>query len=426
LSAVDETTYDVIIFIHNMNLRNVVRDCLKEISGFQILNSESDEQSLEYFQTYPKAWFIHDSSQDPQVLAKTLGKAQGQSPLATRPIYLILADVSKEILSIALEFNVLKVRSSDINANSIKQDVSAITTKLQTLKLVTEVMPDVLKYRAEARWDGAIATLKVAQLSDPGNDQILLELADTQFLAGDANNAMATAESVLSRSGANLRAMHLKARILMRQKKFQEASEILADAEQNSIFNSARLLDMGECLLNLEKYKDAKDRFQQVLKIDPDNAAAKSGEAKAVILQGDIDCALDMIRSFTSDEQIAATLNSAAIISARHGRNEPAMIMYKQCITLLSKNEPLSARVWFNFGLAYMRQNNPGKALACFESAVMLDPQFIDAAHNYHVVTRRLAREGKGHVANINVKQPLRPGETLIDVDFYGDTNDKS
>jgi tetratricopeptide (TPR) repeat protein len=100
--------------------------------------------------------------------------------------------------------------------------------------------------------------------------------------------------------------------------------------------------------------------------------------------------------------------------------------MYKQCITLLSKNESLSARVWFNFGLAYMRQNNPEKALACFESAVMLDPQFIDAAHNYHVVTRRLAREGKGPVANINVKQPLRPGETLIDVDFYGDTNDKS
>jgi ribulose-5-phosphate 4-epimerase/fuculose-1-phosphate aldolase len=75
LSAVDATTYDVIIFIHNMNLRNVVRDCLKEISGFQILNSESDEQSLEYFQTYPKAWFIHDGSQDPQVLAKTLGKS---------------------------------------------------------------------------------------------------------------------------------------------------------------------------------------------------------------------------------------------------------------------------------------------------------------------------------------------------------------
>jgi tetratricopeptide (TPR) repeat protein len=181
-------------------------------------------------------------------------------------------------------------------------------------------------------------------------------------------------------------------------------------------------VDLGECLLNLERFKDATERFNRALAIDGEDARAKSGQAKAMILQGDVDQALELIANFSSDEQIAATLNSAAVIAMRQKKGDSAMAMYEQCIKLLAKNETLSARVWFNFGIAHHKQHNLEKASACFETACMLDPTFTHAAHNYYVVTKQLAKQGKKTApVAAPVRQSINVEEKLFDDNFYAD-----
>jgi tetratricopeptide (TPR) repeat protein len=419
-----EKNVAIIEFVKNTNLRGQIRDTLKEMNIENVIHCENQEQCRAALSGDAKAWLVFDAASDLVSVAGILKAAQAVSPILTRPIYMVTTDISKEILSIALEFYVLKVRSGEVNLNAVKSDLQTLISRTQGQGLIHEIMPEIIKYRADGRWDGAIASLKVAQMADPTNDSIALELADTRVAAGDLDTAMETVSKVLERSAANLRALHIKSRILMKQKKFEEATQILQDAEQNSLYNPGRLVDLGECLLNLERFKEATERFNRALAIDAEDSRAKSGQAKAMILQGDVDQALELIANFSSDEQIAATLNSAAVIAMRQKKGDSAMTMYEQCIKLLAKNETLCARVWFNFGIAHHKQHNLEKASACFEMACMLDPTFTHAAHNYYVVTKQLAKQGK---KTAPAAAPLRPSitveEKLFDDNFYAESS---
>ncbi len=416
-----EKNISIIEFVQNTNVRGQLLDTLKELSIGNVTHCENVEQCKIALAGDAKAWFVFDAAVDLTNVARILNAAQAASPILTRPIYMVTADISKEILTLALEFYVLKVRSGEINLNAIKSDLQTLLSRSQNQGLIQEIMPEIIKYRADARWDGAIASLKVAQMADPGNDSIALELADTQIASGDLDLAMEAVSKVLDRSPASLRALHIKSRVLMKQKKFQEAADILQEAEKNSLYNPGRLVDMGECLLNLERFKEATDRFNRALAIDTEDNRARSGQAKAMILQGDVDSALDLIATFSSDEQIAATLNSAAVIAMRQKKSDSAMAMYGQCIKLLSKNKTLCARVWFNFGIAHYKQHNLKKASACFETACMLDPTFTHAAHNYYVVTKKLAKQGRSAELPGHIMQTPSIEEKLFDNSFCND-----
>ena len=110
-----EKNISIIEFVQNTNVRGQLLDTLKELSIGNVTHCENEEQCKIALAGDAKAWFVFDAAVDLTNVARILNAAQAASPILTRPIYMVTADISKEILTLALEFYVLKVRSGEIN-----------------------------------------------------------------------------------------------------------------------------------------------------------------------------------------------------------------------------------------------------------------------------------------------------------------------
>lgn len=67
---------------------------------------------------------------------------------------------------------------------------------------------------------------------------------------------------------------------------------------------------------------------------------------------------------------------------------------YREAIALYLSSiatEGPSSTVWYNLGNAYFRNDNPGKAIICYERALKLDPTNSDARFNLDFVNQRIA-----------------------------------
>ena len=207
-------------------------------------------------------------------------------------------------------------------------------------------------------------------------------------------------EDMIAKNPNDLRAVHMMSRILMAQKKVPEAIEMLNEAEKKNQYSASRLIALGDCYLQMGKYRQARGKFSTALGLDATKTEATQGLMQTELLTGNMDEALQMGRSLGSNTDIAKILNMTAIIAIHNNKIEDGLKMYEQSITLLSAHPVLGARVWFNLGLNHNRSGDAKRALTCFETACELDPAFAGAAHNRRVLGKRLAAVEEGSAAN--------------------------
>ena len=61
---------------------------------------------------------------------------------------------------------------------------------------------------------------------------------------------------------------------LVAENKFEEAVQVLADFDADDEKNIEAIKLLGLCNINLEKYEDAKNNFETVVKYNPDDATS--------------------------------------------------------------------------------------------------------------------------------------------------------
>jgi tetratricopeptide (TPR) repeat protein len=116
--------------------------------------------------------------------------------------------------------------------------------------------------------------------------------------------------------------------------------------------NAYLLNEVGNQLLLRGRRKDAENRFQRAVKIDP---------------------------------QFAAAWNNLGVVRMTLDRKTEAATAYKHAI----KIQPNYALAWYNLGVVLDRQNHYEESLKAYETAFVLDPGLLEVKKNPQVVTNK-------------------------------------
>jgi CheY-like chemotaxis protein len=169
--------------------------------------------------------------------------------------------------------------------------------------------------------------------------------------------------------------------------RYEEALQFLRRADQMAPDNVHRLSLLGEAELNNTSADAARQRFEEVLKIDRENKRARQG-LRAV------DTLAEMMHrpaSMHIKDTFASLMNTMAVNLAHSGQYSSAVTKYEEAFHFIGGRED-SSRIAFNVGLAYMRWGKDREALDWFrESSKRGRGKFTKADSYVDKISQRIA-----------------------------------
>ena len=193
--------------------------------------------------------------------------------------------------------------------------------------------------------------------------------------SGHWEEAEAKLNSFLLNNSKIPRALHLKARCLMNKGNTEEASLYLKRSTLLNPLNSQRLIDFGESLLRLNRPKEARDPFMKALKVDPSSKKAKGGLGTTNMLLGNINEGLSFINELASDRERASVFNNSGVLAIKDRQIGAALKFYDLGIALINDRQ-LKAKLVFNKGLAFLKNQDKEAGINLLKEAIALDPSF--------------------------------------------------
>lgn len=157
------------------------------------------------------------------------------------------------------------------------------------------------------------------------------------------------------------------------------ANKIIDDLKAEIVKNPKDIenrIDLGVFYFQLQEYEKAKQLFEEVLKIDPNNALAHYDLGKALIVQGDEDggiteCEKSLELGF-DDINVYRTL-SVEYFNKRELKK--ALKMYEN----IKRLEPKDDMAYYACGIIYIGLRNGWKAREEFKKAVEINPNNTEA-----------------------------------------------
>ncbi len=138
----------------------------------------------------------------------------------------------------------------------------------------------------------------------------------------------------------------------------------------------AVLLSLAQIQIAQEKYQDAEETCQKVLRLDIKNQEARKVLAQAAIRQNDPDRALIFLTALGEENsRDSAVLNMLGLVSMARSDSAEAMRLWKKALTI-NPND-ISARM--NLGVMYLKYRLVAQAAVHFERILKVAPNHQDA-----------------------------------------------
>lgn len=272
-----------IIVIKTPDLRAIIRQELNEVGVEDIHACEEIDIIKELLFDNPKALLVIDWKMGERFVVSALIAAQGNCNIDTRPIYFMAQSTDTKMVAMALEYNVVRILTGEITRDSLKKHLKYILDFGSAANPIKTELQEVLSLRSAGDWDGANIALKKLLVGHPGNELIALELVNNLMETDQWDSALKILEKYGSKNKLNLRAHHLQARCLMKKGDFAKASEILQEAKLINPLHVERLVDLGNCLINTNRIKEARKNFELALDL-------MLAVAQQLWVRGSVDC----------------------------------------------------------------------------------------------------------------------------------------
>lgn len=353
-----------------------------------ILCTEEPQKILTETKLYKHSMLVIDLSIGFELAISILEASKSHYKADTRPIYLLGKDLNQNVLGLASDYNAIRVRAGTINGSEIKKDIQDICDHERLTFNYRQSLHEVALLREQNLHDKAEQILRTLCESQDANHKINLEYAETLIEMGQLDRAIDILESILKTQPKQIRALGLRARIEMKKGHYENAQGILEAAQIFNPKNVQRLIDLGHCLLSQDKIDKAKEHFDEALAINMDSIDASQGRGQCALMEGDISEAMDFLHH-SSDLEIVAAFNNAAVICIRKGKISAGMELYQTAMTRANIAPGVLSRIAFNLGLGYLKSKQLRSAKLAFKKAVMLDPDFTKAHHNINVLSKR-------------------------------------
>lgn len=412
---------DVIIYSRRPDVIKAASEHLKMKGVSNILIPATPDEAVEALGRVPKALLVIDWELGQDIVARVLGVNRRRFAADSRPIMLIAGQVEDKVIATAAEYQVTQIFTEAITLKNLGSRLTNL--------IIAENAPSDMKRTmtavAEARKDGnhreALNQLQKALQKNPTHIRLKCEAAETLMALGEWDKAFALLSGLERIQPPNLRAIHLLGRCLMKQGKMAEAVRTLESASLFNPKDAERLVDIGNAFLQMDRIPEAESHFLAAAGIDPEFKPAKIGRGTTKLMDGQVNDALSILREVASDLELASLFNTTAILNARRGRHEAGMSLYQSGLKALGKDERLQARLYFNMGIGYRRWGKSEKAVACFEMATKLDPQFAKAKQSLAearsgTAPKQRPQPREKQAAEAPKQERAAVGSTLIDL----------
>lgn len=375
---------EAVVFSNRADLRNAVRGELKacEVKSDKMHNVSSTAECLKKLEEGEAAFLVLDWEVGPDKIVEILSSNKSDHRIESHPTFLIAAHLDDNITAVAAEFNVLKVHCGEITPEQIRTAIKEMVRDVNHLSPIRQILVNVEKCRAEGKLAEASTILEKVYEKSPDNTRVALELAENYAQSERWAEAQTILETLKDADPPLARARHLLARCYLKKGDHQRAVESLQGAQLISPYNVERLCEIGNLFLDIERPKDAKKAFEAMLEVAPESKKGTLGKTTSMLQLGELNEALQILKSAANNREIASVFNTSAIISIRQGKHQAALDLYKTAHTAVGNNSRIQARLKFNMGIGFVKWGKLPEAAKCFEEAVKLDPEFTDAAHN--------------------------------------------
>lgn len=205
-------------------------------------------------------------------------------------------------------------------------------------------------------------------------------------------------KQTLSANPQNLWAANKLGQYYLRNRQIAEGIEILKRMSRFHELNAERMLVLGDAYLNVGKAAEAERALNKGNELTGGkDDRFKEGLAKVDVLKGDASKALERLGRKHLGNTVLSFLNTRAVMAVRNGNLSEGIQLYQQAISGCDPEQVLIlAKILFNQGLAYVRNEQPEKAEGVFERSIELGGAAFDRAAKPLAITKQLlAKQNK-------------------------------
>ena len=410
---------EAILFISRFNARTIVRDECKAVGITQFYIPENAQRCISYLGEYPEALLILDWEVGAEQATKVLESLSGPLVVSARQTLLIALDLSPHAIGAAAEYQVSRVHSGELMRAKFAEHIAFLLAEKKANALLSGGLARVSEARQSGDWDESLRLLR--GLADKYPDQIRwqAEIIDNLVHLGRWDEASQAAQLLTENEPSYARGLGLYGRCLMRQKLYGDACEVFKRAKLLNPYNLGRLVSLGQALLEIDKVSEARENFEASLKLQRGRKDAIVGLSECMLLEGDVNDALNLLREVSGPRELASIFNMAAILSMRQGRFEIGKTLYQVAISKVKADAYLLSRLFFNLGIGYHRWQRPFDALECFEKAYQHDAAYVDAKANAAILAHRLGAQAAKAVEHA----PAKATDSAVPTQFNGEFN---
>ena len=402
---------NAIVMTDRADLRSAIRTELRHngLESDHLHSTKSVKECLGRVERTERAFLVLDWDMGAdKVLSVLEANCQGHH-IDSHPVFLVSSSDDPNIMQAALEFNVARVHSGEISSADIKQIVRDLLKEAANLGPVRTLLLKCSSHFADSDPQAALDILRPLYEKQKSNTRVALELAEGLMQLKQWEEAEKILEELAEEDKTSARARHQLARCAIKLGQAEKAGKYLKHASLINPLNVTRLLELGDVMLELGDNKAAVQAFDDVMEIAPKNKEAIAGKGKGLLLSGEVNEALTLLRGSANPREVAAIFNTSAVMAIHQQQFDAAIELYKTGVRTVAKHKALTSRLMYNMGIGYVKANDHVKGMKCFKKATDLDPEYQDARHNLEILEKAIASGGK-----IRPKaQPAASGDSM-------------
>ena len=378
-----------IVSLEGAKMRSTIKKTLRSL-GFLSFNIHMVRGGAEGVrkceETDEMALLILDLRNGADKVLRILEANKKNHQLYHKPAILLSEENSKDIKSLAKEFDILKVLVSE-NQERLTTSIRQILFDLNNPDEQLSQKRQMEEFRQKNNWNSAAVICQKYYTLHPESEDWAYHVI-LNHLKLRRNKEAVEIIKFFSKT-KDPRILDLMASVYMKKGSYIKAQKCLNIAVKVSPLNITRLLALGNILLNVGRWDDALKTFERILSFAKFSREGRLGKGAALSLLGDIEEAKEVLKNAANIKELAAVFNAAGVIAMRYENYINAERLYETSSEYLIKYPYFRCRVLYNLGLLNVKNEMSERALANFKRAKKMDSHFAPAKENYDFLIGR-------------------------------------
>ena len=383
-----------IIYTNRLDIRDAVRQELKA-NGIQSSNIHNvrtlDEYKIAQNET-GRSFQILDWEVNPEDILTILEECRKKYKMETDPIFLVTATLGNDIMAVAREFHITHVHAGELSRDIIQKEIRIMVGEIKKMEPIKQVFCRIEACYSQGKVDEAGTILEQIFRKTKDNPRVIADLAENYIQRDKWDEAYELLSQMETVAKTDARIKHLLAKCYLKQKLPTKAVDSLKDAQLINPRNVERLLELGHILLQ-DQPIEAKEKFNEILDFAPQSKRGKMGKGSAMLLSGEVNEALKMLKDAVNSRELASIFNTSAILSIKTKKFESGLALYETACQTVEKNHRVLAKLLYNMGIGYVKWSKKEKGLECFQKSLELDPSYADANYNINAINKSLKQQ---------------------------------